>query len=132
MPLFLKAALIWLGLALMAGLNGALRDNLLAPRMGPRTALAVSGLLLTGMIFALTVLWLPHLAPLTVLECWVIGGFWVLITLLFELVVAHVTKGSARLGLTDLLQVRQGNLMLLVLLMTLAAPYLAARLLTLI
>ena len=132
MPVIFKALLIWLGLALVAGLNGALRDSFLAPRLGPRTALAVSGLLLAGMIFALTVLWLPHLAPLAALDCWAIGGLWVSITLLFELVAAHFTKGSARRGWTDLFQVRRGNLMLLVLAVTLAAPYMAARLLGLI
>ena len=43
MSLFIKATLIWLGLALVAALNGALRDNLLAPHLGPRLSLAVSG-----------------------------------------------------------------------------------------
>lgn len=132
MPLFFKAALIWLGLALMAGLNGALRDSLLIPRLGPRVALAVSGLLLSGMIFALTVVWLPHLAPLTAGRCWAIGGFWVGLTLAFELMMAHLTRGRARQGFTGLGQIKEGNLMIFVLLVTLAAPYLAARLLILI
>lgn len=132
MPLFFRAALIWLGLALMAGLIGALRESLLIPRLGRRLALAVSGLLLSGMIFALTVVWLPHLGPLTASRCWAVGALWVGLTLGFELVVARVTRGSARLGFTALGQIRRGNLMIIVLLVTLAAPYLAARLLALI
>jgi hypothetical protein len=132
MPLLLKAALIWLGLALMAALNGALRESLLTPRLGPRLALAASGLILCGMIFALTLIWLPHLAPLTPGRCWAIGAFWVGLTLAFELVAARITRGSARLGFTALGQIRAGKLMIIVLLVTLAAPYLAARLLTLI
>jgi len=132
MPLFLKAALVWLGLALVAGLNGALRESLLAPRLGPRTSLAVSGLLFSGMIFALTLVWLPHLVPLTAGRCWAIGALWVGLTLCFELVVARVTRGRARLGFAALGQIREGNLMLIILLVSLVAPYLAARLLALI
>lgn len=132
MPLFLKAALIWLGLALMAGLNGALRESLLIPRLGRRLALVVSGLLLSGMIFALTLVWLPHLVPLTAGRCWAIGAFWVGLTLALEVIVAQVTRGYARPGFTALGQIRAGSLMIIVLLVTLVAPYLAARLLTLI
>ena len=132
MPLLLKAALIWLGLVLVAGLNGVLRESLLVPRLGLRAALVVSGLLLSGAIFALTLLWLPHLAPLTAARCWAIGAFWVGLTLALELAVARITRGRARLGFTALGQIRAGNLMVVVLLMTLAAPYLAARLLGLI
>ena len=132
MPLILNAALIWLGFAVVAALNGALRDHLLAPRLGPRWSLAASGLLLSGLILALTLVWLPHLAPLTAPTCWAIGGFWVGLTLVFELWVARLTKGSAWLAVTGLLQIRQGNLMLLVLLVTLTAPYAAGRLLALI
>jgi hypothetical protein len=138
MPLLVKAALIWLGLALVAGLNDALCANLLAPRLGARIALAVSGLLLSGLIFALTVLWLPHLAPLTARDCWTIGGFWMGLTLIFNRLVIRFhrasaeTLGSARPVQPALTDIRQGNLMLLVLLVTLVAPYLAALLLALI
>lgn len=138
MPLFVKAALVWLGFALVAGLNGALCENLLAPRLGARLSLALSGLLLCGLIFALTVIWLPHLAPLTARDCWAIGGFWVGLTLVFERLVVRFhqgsafTKGSACPEWPALTDIRQGNLILLVLLVTLVAPYLAALLLTLI
>lgn len=132
MSLWIKAVLIWLGFALVGALNGALREHGLLGQLGPRCALAVSGLLLSAMVFGLTVLWLPHLAPLTARHCWAIGGLWVLLTLLFELLVARLTQGSARAGLAGIMRVGQGNLMLLVLLVTLAAPYLAARLLDLI
>lgn len=132
MPLLLKAALIWLGLALVAALGGALRENLLTPRLGPRRAQTISGLVLSGLIFALTVLWLPHLAPLTARECWAIGGFWVVLTLIFERLVARFQKGNVRPIWPALTAIRQGNLMLLVLLVTLVAPYLAALLLALI
>jgi hypothetical protein len=138
MPLLLKAALIWLGLALVAGLNDALCANLLAPRLGPRIGLAVSGLLLSGLVFALTVLWLPHLAPLTARDCWTIGGFWVGLTLILNRLMIRFHRPSAETvsgarpvwpALTD---IRHGNLMLLVLLVTFVAPYLAALLLALI
>jgi hypothetical protein len=138
MPLSIKAALVWLGFALVAGLNGALRENLLVPRLGTRLSLALSGFLLCILIFALTVLWLPHLAPLTARECWAIGGFWVGLTLLFERLVVRLhrgtaeTLGSARLVRPAFTDIRQGKLMLLVLLVTLVAPYLAALLLALI
>jgi hypothetical protein len=137
MPLLLKAALVWLGFVLVAGLNGALRENLLVPRLGARLSLALSGLLLCGLIFALTVLWLPHLAPLTARDCWAMGGFWVGLTLAFERLVAHfhrqdTTKTNDRSLWPVLTDFRQGNLMLLVLLVTLVAPYLAALLLALL
>jgi hypothetical protein len=137
MPLFLKAALIWLGFALVAGLNGALSANLLTPRLGPRLSLMLSSLLLCGLIFALTVLWLPHLTPLTARDCWAIGGFWVGLTLVFERLVARFNSGNAftkgsRLGWPALTDIGPGSPMLLVLLVTLAAPYLAALLLALI
>jgi hypothetical protein len=138
MPLFVKAALIWLGFVLVAGLIGTLCQNLLTRHLGQRLSMAVGGLLLSGMIFALTVLWLPHLAPLTALKCWAIGIFWVGLTLIVERLVARfhpgsaATLGSARLGWTVLTEIGQGNLMILVLLVTLVAPYLAALLLALI
>ena len=138
MPLLLKATLIWLGLVLTAGLNDALCANMLAPRLGPRIALAVSGLLLTGLIFALTVLWLPHLAPRTARDCWIIGGFWVGLTLICNRLMIRFhrasaeTLGSVRPVWPALTDIRQGNLMLLVLLVTFVAPYLAGLLLALI
>jgi hypothetical protein len=54
------------------------------------------------------------------------------VTLFFERLVTPYTKGGARLGWAGLLQVRRGNLMRLVLMVTLAAPYLAAKRLGLI
>jgi hypothetical protein len=132
MPLFVKAALIWLGFVLMAGFIGALCDNLLALRLGPRISSAIGNLLLSGMIFALTLLWLPHLAPLTARGCWAIGCLWVGLTLVLVRLVARFHQGSAHQEWSTFTEVRLGNLMLLVLLVTLVAPYLAARLLALI
>jgi hypothetical protein len=138
MPLLVKAALIWLGFVLVAGLVGALRETLLTPRLGTRLSRMLGSLLLCGLIFALTVLWLPHLAPLTAPDCWTIGGFWAGLTLVFEGLIARFnrsstfTQPSAGPGWPALTAIGQGNFMLLVLLVILVAPYLAALLLALI
>ena len=56
-----RALAVWLGLALLANVNGALRQGLLLPLFGERRAHLVSTLVLCTLVFALawlTIRWI--------------------------------------------------------------------------
>ncbi len=52
--MLLRAVVIWFGKLVLASLNGAIRDLLLAPRLGDPMARAISTVLLCAVIVLLT------------------------------------------------------------------------------
>ncbi len=83
-PLFLKASMIWIIIALLAILNGIFRESVLVSIFGPSMAIPVSGIMLSMIIFIITYISLPLFGKHHALTYFVIGLQWVLMTLLFE------------------------------------------------
>ena len=54
MTLVLRSFAVWLGILVLASLNGALRDLVVAPRLGDTPARALSTVILCGLILLVT------------------------------------------------------------------------------
>lgn len=125
----LKACGIWLMLLGLAIGNAVLREKVLAPRLGEKFALPLSGISFSILIFLATLLLLPLFGARDPFDYWLIGGTWFLMTNLFEFVFGHYVMGEPWSKLVQAYNPLGGNLWVLVLIVTLCSPYLAARLL---
>ncbi|MBI4463852.1 MAG: hypothetical protein HY647_04020 [Acidobacteria bacterium] len=126
--MLVKAAGIWILFVPLAILNGIVREKLLVPWLGQTGALPLSGVLLSVLIFLLTLLLLPFLKVSIAFQYWVVGGLWFLLTIAFEFLFGHYVVGESWTKLWEVFNVFEGNLWLLALLTTACSPYLAARL----
>jgi hypothetical protein len=122
-----KAASLWLVLLILAVLNGALRERLLIPALGPAGGLIVSGLLLAAAVMFLSIAALPWLGRPGARACWGIGIAWLAATLIFEIVFGRLYAHKTWPELLQAYTFEGGNLWSLVLLVIACAPRAAAR-----
>lgn len=125
--ILLKAFTIWVSFIPIAILNGLIREKALAPVIGHRFALPLSGISCALLFFLLTYLALPWLGALKAMQYRMIGFGWLVMTVLFEFLfgrlVAHKTWGE----LLQAYSIMTGNLWLLVLAVVAISPCIAAR-----
>ena len=120
----LKSLVVWLCFIPAAILNGGLREYVLAPVIGQKWALPVSGIILSVCIFLITWLLLPRLMKvLTSGADWLIGICWLILTVAFEFA-SGLAGGTSLAELLSAYNPLTGNLWLLVLASTLFAPVL--------
>ena len=117
-----RAAVVWLGILVLASLNGALRDLLVAPRIGDTVARAISTVILCGLISLVTWYTLPWLGPRSAKQAFGIGAFWLVLTLCFEFGAGRYTGKPWSVILEDYNLLR-GRIWVLVPIVTLLAPY---------
>lgn len=122
-----RAIAVWFTITPVAILNGALRDVVLAPRLGDLIARAVSGFTLAGAILAITWISLPWIRPASLGASWTIGLLWLAMTLAFEFGAGHYLFKTPWSALLADYNVFAGRLWILVLVTTLAAPPLIYR-----
>lgn len=120
--------LLWFVLAMVAVLNGLLRETVLAPVLGERLALPVSGILLSTLLILVVYLAQPRLGVTDTRSCFLLGLLWLAMTLCFEYLFGHYIAGKAWSEIHQVFNPAGGNLFLLVMLATLTAPWLAAKL----
>lgn len=123
----LKVVVVWTGILVLAIGNGIFREAVLVPGLGSRPALVVSGLLLSLLIVGMAYLSLPWLGVRRPLPLLGIGLAWLALTLVFE-VSFGLWQGKSWTVILDAYAFTGGNLWPVVLLVTAAAPWLAARL----
>ena len=123
-----KAIIIWLVIACLAVVNGALRETMLTPLVGSTVSLPLSGITLSLIIFAATYLSIGFIGADTVVRCWQVGALWVLMTLAFEFLFGHYVAGKSWMSLVQVFNLVCGNLFALALLTCLISPYFTARL----
>ncbi len=123
-----KVVLVWCVIALLAIGNGALRDLVLAPAIGPGLARPLSGLSLSAIVLLVSYLASAFLGNWKSRIYWFIGLQWVLMTLAFEFLFGHFVAGKSWAELLQTFNILQGDLFLLVLLVTFCAPRLIAEL----
>lgn len=121
-----KASAIWAAILLCAILNGALREAVLIPKLGSVPGLVLSGLLLSFVILAVTYLSLPWLGIHNDRGLWAVGIGWLIATLIFELIFG-LSRGKPVAEILGAYTFKGGNLWPVVLVVTAAAPWLAAR-----
>ena len=123
----LRALGLWLYILLFAILNGAVREAVLVPLIGERTALPVSGVILALLIFILCLVFVRSLRITTAGRAWLVGAFWLALTLGFEFLFGHYVLGASWDVLLASFSPENGNLWLLVLFSTLCSPFLAGK-----
>lgn len=123
----LKAFVVWMGILALAVANGGLREGVLIPRLGGPLGLILSGLILSMLIVAAAYLALPWIGTRQAPEIIRIGIGWLLLTLAFEISFGLV-RGRSPAQLLEAYTFTGGNIWPLVLLVTAAAPYVAAKL----
>ena len=126
--MILRAIALWFGLAALAVLNGAVRDAWLAPRWGETVGRAVSTLTLSALIALVTLLTIGWIGPSTTGEAIRVGVLWLALTLGFEFLVGHWVFRRSWAALFADYDLRRGRIWVLVLLVTLLAPLVAAQL----
>jgi hypothetical protein len=120
--MLLRAILIWLGILILASLNGAVRDLLVAPRFGDLMARAISTVILCVLIALVTWWSIGWIRPLTSRAALEIGIVWLVLTLTFEFGFGHFVSGKPWAELLADYDVQRGRIWVLVLIATLLAP----------
>ena len=127
MKIIFAYLLAWLGLAVVAIVNGALRVKGYAPYMSELSAHQVStfiGIGLFGIFFWLLTGFFPLSSSRQALG---IGVMWLVMTILFEFVFGHFVMGHSWTKLFADYNIFEGRLWILILLWTLFGPYIFYR-----
>ena len=122
----LKALLIWIGILLVAILNGAIRETLFISEFGKISGFVLSGVLLSICILFITYMSLPWIGHTKLVNYVLIGFGWLCITILFEFALGHI-QGKPWSQLFEAYAFKDGNIWPIVLLVTAVAPYLCAK-----
>lgn len=120
--LVLKAVLAWLGLMVLAMLNGTFRQFLLLPNMGDLPAHQVSTVILCVLIFIYTWLVLRWWRLPARSSAWMVGVIWLVLTVTFEFVLGGLILREPMSKLLSDYNLLAGRIWPLVLLSTLLAP----------
>ena len=124
--MLVRGTVIWLFLLVLASLNGAIRDLLMAPRVGDTVARALSTVILCGLVVLVTRASIRWLGPRGSREALGLGLFWVALTLIFEVAAGRVSGKPWSVVLADY-DVLRGRIWLLVPIVILLAPHWALR-----
>ena len=127
-PSFWKAMALWLLLVVLAIANGTLREKVLVPALGSTVAMQISGVTLAVAIFLVSWFTLPWHGRLSPSGYWLIGFFWLFMTMMFEFGFGHFIARKSWPELLDAYNVARGNLWIVVLLAVLLSPWLGAKL----
>ena len=124
--MFPRGLLVWCALLVLAVANGAVRETLITPRLGERAGHALSTLMLSAGILAVSWLTIGWLRPADPGGALALGGLWVALTLAFEFLAGHYAFKSPWSKLLADYNVLRGRIWILVVLTTGMAPWLAA------
>ncbi|MBM7457032.1 hypothetical protein HNR62_002934 [Oceanisphaera litoralis] len=123
----LKALVIWVGILALAVANGVLRESVLVPGFGTPAALVLSGLLLSALIIGVAYFTLPWLHISRPVVLCIVGVGWLVLTLVFEFSFG-LWQGKSWCELIEAYTFKGGNIWPVVLVATVLAPYIAAKL----
>lgn len=125
MHYLIRSFLVWLLFIPLAIANGALRDLVLTPALGDPLGRAVSSLTLSLLVLGVTLLLVDRLGVNTRVGYLVVGGFWLVLTLLFEVSFFVLVMGHPMNELLQDYDLFRGRLWLIVLATTFSAPLIA-------
>jgi hypothetical protein len=117
-----RALVVWFGILVLASLNGAVRDLVVAPRIGDTIARAISTVILCGVIFLVTWYTIPWVGPRSPRQALVVGAFWLVLTLCFEFGAGRFAGKPWQVLLEDY-NVMRGRIWVLVPIVTLLTPW---------
>lgn len=120
-----RALAVWLLFLITAIVNGAVRESILRPAFGDKSAHVISTLSLSSLILVGAWLTAPFVRYESTATAWGVGVLWVALTLAFEFLAGRFVFGKAWDTLLADYDVMQGRIWPLVLVVTLFAPVLA-------
>jgi len=125
--ILLKATGIWFVIVIVAIFNGIFREKILVNLIGSKLALPLSGVLLAILVFLITLIFIPFIGS-SVAKTYVwIGLFWLILTLSFEFLFGHFLAKKTWHEIMQVLNIKNGNLFIFVLFVTVISPWLAAK-----
>lgn len=104
----------WLGMMVLAIVNGAVRERWMAPRMSALAAHQCSTLLLLTMLFLYARLLFIHVPLTSAGQAVAVGSSWLLLTLAFEFGVGRLVGKRSWRALLDEYNLLAGRLWLLI------------------
>ena len=122
-----KAFAVWLSILVLAIINGALREALFIPTLGKPSGLILSGAILSGLILVVTYIALPWFGSVDISSYILIGLGWLCLTLVFEFSFGHLIQNKSWSQLLEAYTFKDGNVWLIVLLITAVAPIIVAK-----
>lgn len=125
--LVLRSVAVWLVILALAMLNGFLREAVLVTVLSKPVAFLLSGLLLSSLVLIVAIVLAPWLQLSSTLRCVSVGLLWLSLTLIFEFGFGGVVQGRALAEMLGAYTFKDGNIWPLVLVVTLFAPLIAAR-----
>jgi hypothetical protein len=114
------------GILVLASLNGAVRDLLVAPRIGDTLARAISTLVLCGLVLLVTWRSIRWIAPHSRREALAVGLLWLVLTLTFEVGAGRLSGKPGSVIFSDY-DILRGRIWVLVPIVTVFAPLWAMR-----
>jgi len=124
----IKSVGIWLIIVIAAILNGVTREKLLTSLVGSGVSLPLSGITLSGLVLVITYFTIPFLGEVKTGVYFVIGLIWVVLTLAFEYLFGHYVAGKPWHEINQVFNLLKGDLFIVVLIVSAASPWIAAKL----
>ena len=124
---WLKAFVLWLAILALAILNGILREKMMIPIFGSFTGFVISGVILCIFILGVAIAAVPWYGQLTSGQLYLVGVFWLLLTVGFEFSFGIFVQNKSLVELFEAYTFRGGNLWPVVLLVTFVSPWVAAK-----
>jgi hypothetical protein len=117
---------VWLVILVLASLNGAVRDLIVAPRIGDTMARALSTVMLCGVILLVTWYTIRWMGTQNARQALAVGALWLVLTLCFEFGAGRYAGKPWPVILGDY-DVTRGRIWVLVPIITFVAPYWVGR-----
>lgn len=125
--MLLKATGIWVLIVIAAIINGVIREKLIVPMAGIETALPLSGVTLSIIIFLISLASVSFIGAMETKTFLTIGVLWVLLTLSFEFLFGHYVVGKPWKEIMQVFNMQKGDLFVVVLFVTALSPWVAAK-----
>ena len=125
--ILLKATGIWLLIVIAAIINGVIREKLIVPIAGIETALPLSGITLSIIIFLISLVSVSFIGAMETKTFLAIGVLWVLLTLSFEFLFGHYVVGKSWKEIMQVFNIQKGDLFIVVLFVTAVSPWVTGK-----
>ena len=126
--MILRAVVVWIGILILAVLNGGVRDTWLVPALGDTLGRALSTISLSALVLLMSWFSIDWLCPRSNSGAWGIGLLWVALTLAFEFLAGHYLFKKSWAELLADYDLTRGRIWLVVLVVLLFAPLWSMRL----
>jgi len=126
--IYIYSLIVWGLFVLLASINGLIRDNYYEKYVGELYAHQISTVLLVLILLGVMYVFFNKFgAVYRKRDLWIIGGAWVLMTVIFEFVFGHYVIGHSWSVLFEDYNLFKGRLWSLVLIFIFLGPRLVAR-----